>query len=25
VRDGMATLTPLVRHVIAQLSDLDPD
>jgi molybdenum cofactor synthesis domain-containing protein len=23
VRDGMATLTPLVRHVIAQLSGLD--
>ncbi|GAY12696.1 molybdenum cofactor biosynthesis protein B [Pseudonocardia sp. N23] len=25
VRDGMATLTPLVTHVISQLSDLDPD
>jgi molybdenum cofactor synthesis domain-containing protein len=24
VRDGMATLTPLVRHVIAELSGLDP-
>ena len=24
VRDGMATLTPLVRHVIADLSGLDP-
>jgi hypothetical protein len=23
VRDGMATLTPLVAHVIAELSDLD--
>ena len=23
VRDGMATLTPLIRHVIAQLSGLD--
>ena len=22
-RDGMATLTPLVAHVIAELSDLD--
>jgi len=24
VRDGMATLTPLVRHVITELSGLDP-